>query len=99
MLLIELLLIWMALVPGDGEMWAQVAKLIDFTVMGRFIVNRITTDKPLCGSTNQDIVMFSDRYDGKDFRPQMTQVTISGDGLVKITGYPGVEFIEAVKGL
>lgn len=85
------------LIPGDAEVWGKVAEKLDFAVMGRFNASKMTTTKPLCGSTNQDIVMFSERYGAKDFKPQATQVTISEDGLVKITGYPGTEFIKAIK--
>lgn len=86
-----------ALVPGTAEVWTKIAEKIDYAVMGRFNVNKMTSEKALCGSSNQDVVMFSERYDSKDFKPQATQVTISGEGLIKITGYPGVEFIKAVK--
>lgn len=90
-----------ALIPGDGELWARVAKSLDFAVMGRFNASKVTTTKPLCGSSNQDIVMFSDRYGAKDFKPQSIQVTVSlnddNAGLVKITGYPGVEFMKNVR--
>lgn len=86
-----------ALMTATPELWADIADRLDFAVMGRFNASKITTEKPLCGSSNQDIVMFSERYSAKDFKPQSTQVTISEDGLVQITGYPTVEFIKAVK--
>lgn len=85
------------MIAGNAEAWTKIAEKLDFAVMGRFNAGKVTTDKPLCGSSNQDVVMFSERYSAKDFKPQATQVTISADGLIKITGYPGVEFIEAVK--
>lgn len=82
---------------GTSGIWMRIAETLDFAVMGRFNLSRMTTTKPLCGSTNQDVVLFSDRYTAKDFKPQSVQVTISGEGLVRITGYPGVEFLDAVK--
>lgn len=82
---------------GAAEIWTKVADHLDFAVMGRFNAAKLTTSKPLCGSSNQDVVLFSDRYTAKDFKPQATQVTISADGLVQITGYPGTEFLDAVK--
>lgn len=88
-----------ALIPGSGEVWAKIRGYLDFAVMGRFNVNKMTTKKPLCGSSNQEIVCFTDRYKAEDFRSQTAQVTISEDGLVKITGFPGTEFIKAVKEL
>lgn len=87
----------MIMLNGSGELWIKIAEKLDFAVMGRFNASKVTTEKPLCGSSNQDIVCFSDRYSAKDFKPQRTQVTISGDGLVRISGFPGVEFLNAVK--
>ena len=87
------------LIEGDGRVWTKIAERLDFAVMGRFNAAKVTTEKALCGSSNQDVVLFSDRYSAKDFKPQETQVTISGDGLIKITGYPGTEFIKAVQNL
>lgn len=87
------------MLPGTGSLWEEVSKRLDFAVMGRFNVGKMTTKKPLCGSSNQEVVLFSDRYTADAFKPQTTQVTIDGDGLVKITGFPGREFIKAVKEL
>lgn len=84
---------------GTGEVWNKIADKLDFAVMGRFNASKVTTDKALCGSSNQDVVLFSERYSAKDFKPQATQVTIGENGLIKITGYPGVEFIKAVQAL
>jgi anaerobic ribonucleoside-triphosphate reductase activating protein len=89
----------LALVKGDGKLWDMLRPMLDFAVMGRFNASKVTTEKPLCGSSNQDIVLFSDRYTGADFRPQQTQVTVSPDGLVQITGFPGREFIQTVSTL
>lgn len=89
----------LALVKGDGKLWDMLRPMLDFAVMGRFNASKVTTDKPLCGSSNQDVVLFSDRYTGADFRPQQTQVTIDENGLVHITGFPGREFLAEVKSL
>lgn len=88
-----------ALVSGDSKLWDLVRPMLDFAVLGRFNAGKVSTDKPLCGSSNQDIMLFTDRYTASDFKPQTTQVTIDADGLVKITGYPGREFIKAVQAL
>jgi anaerobic ribonucleoside-triphosphate reductase activating protein len=86
------------MLQGDGETWKHVKERIDYAVMGRFNVQKLTTEKPLCGSANQNIVTFTDRYTAKDFKQvQAAEVTISADGLVSITGYPGVEFLRAVE--
>ena len=87
------------MIPGSGEVWEKFRAYLDFAVMGRFNASKLTTKKPLCGSTNQDIILFTDRYNAGDFTAQETQITIDGDGLVQITGFPGREFIEAVKGM
>lgn len=86
------------MLPGDGEVWKGVKDRIDYAVMGRFNVQKQTNEKPLCGSSNQDIVIFTDRYTGKDFKQlQAAEVTISAEGLVHITGYPGNEFLRGVE--
>lgn len=88
-----------ALIRADGKLWDLLTPYLDFAILGRFNAHKVTTEKPLCGSSNQDIVLFSERYQSSDFKQQETQVTISGDGLVSITGYPGREFIKAVQTL
>lgn len=80
-------------VPGNGQIWADLRGLLDWAVMGRFNASKMTTGKPLCGSSNQDVFLFSERHTAADFQPQEVNVTISADGLVSITGFPGVEFI------
>lgn len=84
-------------VPGSAEIWASIRALLDFAIMGRFNASKMSTTKPLCGSTNQDIVLFSERHTAADFQPQCSEVTISADGQIKITGFPGVEFIKAIQ--
>jgi len=43
----------------------------------------------LCGSCNQDVVFFSDRYSQQDLQPQGYEVTISENGATAIiTGFP-----------
>lgn len=82
---------------GAGEIWEQLRPLIDWAVMGRFNASKMTTAKPLCGSSNQNVVMFSERHNPEDFQPQTIDVTVSPDGLVSITGFPGVEFIRGMQ--
>ena len=46
-------------------------------------------DKPLCGSRNQEVVFFSERYSQQDLDPQGYEVNISEQGyLATITGFP-----------
>jgi hypothetical protein len=47
------------------------------------------SDKPLCGSRNQEVVFFGDRYSQQDLQAQGYEVTISEDGATAIvTGFP-----------
>lgn len=73
---------------GTPELWAEIRKHLDFAVMGRFNQAKLSIDKPMCGSSNQDVVFFSDRYTEKDLKPQAVEVHINPDGLVQITGFP-----------
>lgn len=82
---------------GNGELWAELCKYLDWAVMGRFNASKMTTAKPLCGSSNQEIVCFSDRHTAGDFQPQECNVTVSPNGLITITGFPGVETIQAMQ--
>lgn len=81
------------LVPGAAELWDKLRPMLDWAVMGRFNASKMTTTKPLCGSSNQDIVLFSDRYTAADFKPQAVNVTIGANGVVQITGFPSSELL------
>ena len=62
---------------------------LDFAIMGRYNQRMHTQAKALCGSSNQTIELFSDRYKLADFEQQAAEITISPDGqLVNITGFP-----------
>ena len=85
---------------GEPEMWQAVKNRLDFAVMGRFNASLVAIGKPLCGSTNQAIKLFSNRYSLADFRPQEVEITIGNyDGIVtsSITGFPGRELITRIK--
>jgi anaerobic ribonucleoside-triphosphate reductase activating protein len=68
-------------------LWRDMTGYLDFAVMGRYQQNR-PSDKPLCASANQELVLFSYRYTLDDFQPQATEVFLAEDGLVQITGFP-----------
>jgi anaerobic ribonucleoside-triphosphate reductase activating protein len=71
-----------------SKFWNGIANHIDFAIMGRYNPLLQTDQKPLCGSSNQEIVLFSDRYKQEDFAgPQYIEFTV-GDGLVQLTGFP-----------
>lgn len=74
---------------GDARLFTQIRPFLDFAVCGRFRRAMACTDKPLCGSRNQDVVFFSDRYSQEDLQPQGYEVTISENcATAIITGFP-----------
>src|SRR6266849_3427748 len=77
-----------AWVKGDFTLFAQIRQFLDFGVFGRFRQTMACSDKPLCGSRNQEVVFLSDRYSPRDLQPQRYEVNIGGDGVVTITGFP-----------
>ena len=67
----------------------QIRQFLDFGVCGRFGQTMACNDKPLCGSRNQEVVFFNDRYSRQDLEPQGYEVNIREDGaLATITGFP-----------
>lgn len=78
-----------AWVKGDSALFEQIRHFLDFGVFGRFRQTMACNDKPLCGSRNQEVAFFSDRYSRHDLEPQGFEVTISEDGGIAIvTGFP-----------
>jgi anaerobic ribonucleoside-triphosphate reductase activating protein len=74
---------------GDDELFYQIRQFLDFGVFGRFCQTMACNDKPLCGSRNQEVVFFSERYSRQDLEPQGYEVSICEDGaLATITGFP-----------
>jgi anaerobic ribonucleoside-triphosphate reductase activating protein len=73
---------------GSSELWAQVKSMMDFAIMGRYNKLVAGSDKPLCGSRNQELVFFSNRYSEEDIRPQEIEMVVDESGLVQITGFP-----------
>lgn len=67
--------------------WQCIKRELDFAVMGRY--NQLQPSKrPMCGSENQQIVLFSERYKLEDFEQQAVELDFSPEGLVTITGFP-----------
>ena len=95
---------WHYRVPHDCEwrngspgLFEQIRAHLDFGVFGRFVRARLTTAKPLCGSENQEVVYFTDRYSSRDLSPQSCEIRISQDGdAVTVTGFPSPELIRAL---
>jgi anaerobic ribonucleoside-triphosphate reductase activating protein len=77
---------------GDGRLFDQIRQFLDFAVCGRFRHAMACSDKPLCGSRNQEVVFFSSRYSHRDLEPQGYEVMIGENGATTIiTGFPPVE--------
>jgi anaerobic ribonucleoside-triphosphate reductase activating protein len=74
-------------IHGDGLVWAEIKKHLDFAIMGRFMQDLRCMDKPLCGSRNQEVVFFTDRYSAKDVKPTMVEMIISANDIIT-TGFP-----------
>jgi hypothetical protein len=76
-------------INGDARLFTQIGQFLDFAVCGRFWQPIACTNKPLCGSRNQEVVFFSDRYSQQDLQPQGYEVTISENSVTAIsTGFP-----------
>ena len=76
-------------IKGDRTLFEVIKQFLDFGVFGRFRRTMACTNKPLCGSRNQDVVFFSDRYSQEDLQPQGYEVTISENcATAIITGFP-----------
>lgn len=82
---------------GTKELWAAIKEHLDFAVVGRYVQSLACHDEPLRGSSNQEVLFFTDRYRNEDLPPQIAEVSISDDALIQITGYPTVEFLEDMK--
>jgi len=78
-----------AWIRGDPALFTAIKQFLDFGVFGRFRRTMACADKPLCGSRNQEVVFFTNRYSLRDLAPQGYEVTISADGGHAIfTGFP-----------
>jgi anaerobic ribonucleoside-triphosphate reductase activating protein len=82
---------------GTRELFEQIKAHLDFGVFGRFVRARWTSTKPLCGSENQEVIFFTDRYSISDLAPQSCEINISPDGeAMTITGFPSTELIRSL---
>jgi len=62
---------------------------MDFIVAGRFNEKLKCSDKPLCGSSNQQVHFLTDRYSPVDLRPNAVEMILDADAdLLQITGFP-----------
>ena len=74
---------------GDPALFEAIKRFLDFGIFGRFQQNLASNDKPLCGSRNQEVVFFGNRYSSADLMPQGFEVNIlANGGETIITGFP-----------
>ena len=69
------------------DLWYRIRQRLDFAVMGRYNQGR-PASVPLCSSGNQQLQLLSDRYEMRDFAPLQMEITITGEGLAQLTGFP-----------
>ena len=75
--------------PALSTWWPELKGYLDFAIMGRFNQNKVSKTLPLRGSSNQELVLFSNRYTDADFSPQMVEITIAPGGKSAVlTGFP-----------
>lgn len=76
-------------IKGDRTLFEAIKRFLDFGVFGRFRQTMASNDKPLCGSRNQEVVFFNNRYAPCDLASQGYEVIIGGDDAnTIITGFP-----------
>jgi hypothetical protein len=59
-----------AWINGDPDLFIAIKQFLDFGVFGQFRQTMACNDKPLCGSRNQEVVFFSNRYSPGEVMPQ-----------------------------
>lgn len=69
------------------QLWPEIRKRLDFAVAGRY--NRhIPATLPLRSSGNQQLHLFSERYQESDFEEQIVEISIGEEGGAIVTGFP-----------
>jgi anaerobic ribonucleoside-triphosphate reductase activating protein len=84
-------------VRGSTKLWHEIKQHLDFAVVGRYVDSMACHDEPLRGSRNQEVLFYTEKYKEADLPPQTAEVTVGEDGLVQITGYPTVEFLDDMR--
>jgi organic radical activating enzyme len=72
----------------NKELWRQIRPLLDFGFFGRFDRTKPTGSGALVSSANQEVVLFSNRYQMSDFMPLSVEFSVDDSGLCQITGFP-----------
>lgn len=73
------------------RLWRIVRDHLDFAVMGRYDRTQPGME-PLRTSKNQELVLFSGRYEERDFGQQFVEVGIDQRGTAVVTGFPILGF-------
>lgn len=81
-------------VRGSQQLWQEIRKHLDFAVTGRYVESMSCHDEPLRGSRNQEVLFFTERYKQSDLPEQSAEITVDDEGLIQITGFPTIEFLE-----
>ena len=77
------------MIPGDSKLADTILKQMDFIIAGRYNQLQRCSDKPLCGSKNQEVHFLSTRYSNKDLGSNIVEMMVDKEsGLIQITGFP-----------
>lgn len=68
-------------------LWRDIKTSLDFAVLGRFNP-LLPSTLPLTTSSNQKLMLFSDRHTLADFGQQSIEITIDENGFTETTGFP-----------
>ena len=82
---------------GSKQLWTAIKEHLDFAVTGRYVESMACHDEPLRGSRNQEVVFYTERYNETNLSGQVAEISVGDDGLVQITGFPTVEFLDDMK--
>ena len=83
---------------GSPALYEQITRHLDFGVFGRFSQAQACSDVPLCGSRNQQVVFFSERYSAGDLSGQACEILISSDGNeMAMTGFPSAPLLQVLR--
>jgi anaerobic ribonucleoside-triphosphate reductase activating protein len=77
-------------INGDPKLAKEILSRMDFIVAGRYNeLKRDVESNPLCGSSNQEIVLLSKRYKLENFNSNLVEITVNLDeSEMQITGFP-----------
>jgi anaerobic ribonucleoside-triphosphate reductase activating protein len=85
-------------IDGTRFLFHQIRAHMDFGVFGRFSKQLVSLDKPLCGSSNQQVLFFTDRYTDRDLLTQAFEIHIAEDGTeATFTGFPPSALVTEIK--